>query len=164
MKEIRDELVRLLKEGHCTPRIVELSRELKESSPTIHYNIKQLEKAGIIIRYKAVFNYKKIDQGYCNYVLINLSNDEYSNPERIARELAKFPEVESVDIITGGWEIIIKVRTKDVDEFYGFVKNVLSKRGISRTISLTSLKQIKTEFIELYDDTNIVSDSSHSNK
>jgi len=45
--------------------------------------------------------------------------------------------------------MLIKVRTKDVDEFYQFVKNVLSKKGIARTTSLVSLKQLKTEFMQL---------------
>jgi len=149
MKNIRKDIVGLLKTGYCAPRIVELAKKLKEPSTTIHYNIKQMESKREIIGYKAVFDYNKIDEGFCSYVLLNLSPEEYANPERIGKELLSFPQIESVDIITGGWEMLIKVRTKDVDEFYQFVKNVLSKKGIARTTSLVSLKQLKTEFIQL---------------
>jgi len=149
MKNIRKDIVGLLKAGYCAPRIVELAKKLKEPSTTIHYNIKQMESKREIIGYKAVFDYNKIDEGFCNYVLVNLSSEEYANPERIGKELLSFPQIESIDIITGGWEMLIKVRTKDVDEFYQFVKNVLSKKGIARTTSLVSLKQLKTEFIQL---------------
>lgn len=133
--------------GYCSPRIVDLAKKLKEPSTTIHYNIKQMEKSKEIKAFKAVFDYKLIDEGLCNYVLINLTPDEYGNPERIGKELVSFPQIESIDIATGGWEMILKVRTKDVDEFYQFVKNVLSKKGIAKTTSLTSLKQLKTEFV-----------------
>jgi len=149
MKNIRKDIVGLLKTGYCAPRIVELAKKLKEPSTTIHYNIKQMESKREIIGYKAVFDYNKIDEGFCSYVLLNLSSEEYANPERIGKELLNFPQIESIDIITGGWEMLIKVRTKDVDEFYQFVKNVLSKEGIARTTSLVSLKQLKTEFIQL---------------
>lgn len=148
MKNIGERLVELLKTGYCAPRIVGLARKLKEPPATIHYNLKQLEKGRVIRSYKAVFDYSKINEGLCNYVLVNLASDEYANPERIGKDLAKYPQIESIDAITGGWEMLIKVRTRDVDEFYQFVKNVLSKKGILKTTSLTSLKQIKTEFLE----------------
>lgn len=149
MKNIRNDLVELLHKGYCSPRIVDIAKRLKEPSTTIHYNIKQMEKDRTIRTYKAVFDYKQVDQGLCNYVLVNLSADEYANPERIGKELLSFPQIESIDVITGGWEMIIKMRTKDMDEYYSFVKNVLSRKGIAKTTSLTSLKQLKTEFVEL---------------
>jgi len=106
MKNIRKDIVELLKTGYCAPRIVELAKKLKEPSTTIHYNIKQMESKREIIGYKAVFDYNKIDEGFCSYVLLNLSPEEYVNPERIGKELLSFPQIESIDIITGGWEML----------------------------------------------------------
>jgi len=147
MKDISKRLTALLKESSCTPLISKIAKKLREPSTTIHYNIKKMEKEGSIKSYKAVFDYKKIEEGFCCFVLVNLSPDEYMNPEKIAEELAKHNEVESVDICTGDWEIVIKVRTKDQDEYYNFIKRVLSKKGIEKTKTLTSMKQIKTEFV-----------------
>lgn len=149
MKDIRQKIVSLLKSGYCVPQIARIAKELKEPSTTLHYNIKQLEKESKIVAYKAVFDHKQIEEGLCNYVLITLSPDEYTNPEKIAHELAKFPQIESVDIITGDWEMIIKVRSKDNDEFYQFVKTVLSRKGIIKTKTLMSLKQVKSEFVKI---------------
>src|SRR3989344_595335 len=112
MKDIQPKLIELFKEGNCTPQISVIAKKLKEPSTTIHYNIKKLEKEGAIKAYKAVFDYKKINQGFCAFVLINLAPMEYADPDKIAKELSKHPEVESVDICTGDWEIVIKVRTK----------------------------------------------------
>ena len=148
MKNIKAELVELLKTGFCTPQLSRIAKALKEPSTTLHYNIKQMEKTGMIKTYKAVFDYKKINEGFCTYALLNLLPDEYGDPEKIGRELARFPQIESIDIVTGGWEIIIKVRTVDIDAYYEFVKKVLSRKGITKITSLNSLKQIKSEFIE----------------
>ena len=149
MKNIEEKLVGLLSKGHCTPKISGLAKSLREPSTTIHYNIKKLEKEGKVLAYKAVFDYRKIGRGFCTYVLITLSPDEYGNPERVARELVKFSEIESIDIITGDWELVLKVRTKDADGYYGFVRTVLSRKGVTKIKSLTSLKQVKTEFVAL---------------
>ncbi len=149
MKDITSRIVELTKHGHCTPQISQLAKKLKEPSTTIHYNIKKLEKEGAIKSYKAVFDYKKINEGFCVYVLISLAPDEYGNPEKIAQDIAKHPQIESVDICTGDWELILKVRTANQDEYYEFTKNVISRKGIIKIKSLTSLKQVKTEFVEM---------------
>ena len=122
MKNITEKLVKLFKEGNCTPQIARIAKKLKEPSTTIHYNVKKLEKERAIKAYKAVFDYKKIDEGFCAFVLISLSPDEYGNPEKIAKDLAKHPQFESIDICTGDWEIVGKVRVKDQNEYYDFLK------------------------------------------
>jgi len=150
MKDIRSKLIRLFKEGYCTPQIGRIAREIDEPSTTIHYNVKKLESEGAIKVYKAVFDYRKIGEGFCAFVLIALSSDEFADPERIAASLAKHREVESVDILAGDWELIVKIRATDQDEYYQFLKNVISKeKGIENTSSIISLKQVKTEFVQL---------------
>jgi len=149
MKNIMPKLIKLFKEGYCTPQIARIARKLKEPSTTIHYNIKKLEREKAIRSYKAVFDYKKIDQGFCCFVLISISPEEYGDPEKIGGELAKHSEIESVDICTGDYELILKVKTKDMDAYYDFVKNVISRKGITKIITISSLKQVKTEFVTL---------------
>ncbi len=149
MKDIQPKIIGLFKKGYCTPQIAQIAKKLKEPSTTIHYNIKKLEKDGAIKAYKAVFDYKKINEGFCAFVLISLSPDEYGDPEKIGKELARHSEIESVDIATGDWEIIVKVRAKDQDAYYELVKNVISRKGVTKIKTLTSLKQLKTEFVEL---------------
>jgi len=148
MKNIQPRLVKLFKEGYCTPQIGRIARAIDEPSTTIHYNIKKLEKEGVIKTYKAVFDYKKINEGFCVYVLISLASKQYSDPENIARTLARQKEVESVDILTGDWELIVKVRVGSQDEYYDFLKKVIAKQeGIRKTKSMISLRHIKTEFV-----------------
>lgn len=148
MKDIKPKLIKLFKEGYCTPQIGRIAKAIDEPSATLHYNIKKLENEGAIKTYKAVFDYKKIGEGFCAFVLVALASGEYSNPEKIANDLARNKEVESVDILAGDWELILKVRTKDQDEYFEFLKKVISReKGIEKTNSIISLKEIKTEFV-----------------
>lgn len=137
----------LLSLGYCTPQIARLAKKTGEPATTLHYNIKRMEGEGKVIGYKAVFNQSKINHGFCTIVLVNISPDEYGNPERIANDLAKFPEIESIDITTGDWEMALKIRTSSIDAYYAFLRSVLSRKGIIKIKSLNSLKQIKSEFI-----------------
>jgi len=149
MKDIRQRLIELFKKGFCTPQIARIAKKLKEPSTTLHYNIKRLEQEKAILTYKAVFDYKKIDQGFCAYIMVNLSHEEYGKPEDTAKEIAKDSRVESIDICTGDFEILLKLRTKDIDEYYEFIKYITQKHKLSKVVSITSLKQIKTEFVDL---------------
>jgi Lrp/AsnC family leucine-responsive transcriptional regulator len=149
MKDISPKLIKLFKEGNCTPQISVIAKKLKEPATTIHYNIKKLEREGAIKAYKAVFDYKKINEGHCTYIFVNLSQENYGNPEKIAKEIAKDERVESIDVCTGDYELLIKLRTKDIDEYYELIKSMVSRFGFTKTTSITSLKQIKTEFVEL---------------
>lgn len=149
MKDLQPDIVDNLKTGMCTPQVARIAARLHEPTTTVHYNIKSLEKNGAIKAYKAVFDYKKIDLGFCCFVLLSLSPDDYGNPERIAREFSRIPQIESVDIISGDWEMILKVRAKDQEEYFSLVKNVISRRGVTKISSLVSFKQAKTEFVTL---------------
>jgi len=152
MKNIKPELVRLFKQGYCTPQISRIAKAIDEPSTTIHYNIKKLEKEGTIRTYKAVFDYTKIEEGFCAYVLINVSPLEYEHDwskyeTQIVRELAKHKEVESLDIIAGEWDMVLKIRTKDQNDFYDFLGKVINRVAIQKSISLVSLRQVKSDFM-----------------
>ncbi len=149
MKNIEGKLIKLLKKNYCVPSILKIAKKLKEPSSTIHYNIKKLEKEGKVLSYKAVFNYDKIGLKFTTFLLINLESNEYGNPEEVAKELSKIEEVESVNVITGDWELIVKVRVKDKNEYYELIKHILAIKGIQRIKSLVSLKEFKTNFVEI---------------
>jgi len=150
MKNIRPKLIRLFKVGYCTPQIARIAKTINEPSATLHYNIKKLENEAAINTYKAVYDYTRIDEGFCAYILIALSPAKYSTLERIAKEPSKHKEVESVDLLAGDWELIIRIRTKDQDEYYNFIRSAISREeGLQQTKSMISLKQFKTEFVLL---------------
>ena len=149
MKDIASKLINLFKQGYCTPQIAKIAKKIKEPSTTIHYNIKKLEREGKIVTYCAIFDYKKIGYGYCVYVFANLKPEFYDKPEEISNKISKDPNIESIDICTGEYELVLKLRTKDVDEYYEWVKKAIKLYHFSKINSITSLKAIKARFIEL---------------
>lgn len=147
VKNISEKLIQNLKKGYCTPQIGRIAKKITEASSTIHYNLKKLENDGTIKGYKAIFDYKKIKMSYCSYIMINLSQEEYLDPEKVAFEIAKEDCVESVDICTGDYELFVKIRNENIDDYYEFMKIALKKYKFAKTKSIASLKQIKSEFL-----------------
>jgi len=149
MKDMRPKLIRLFKEGYCTPQIARIAKKINEPSATLHYNIKKMENEGVIKTYKAVFDYKKIEEGFCTYLFIKLTAKAGADPDAILSELAKYKEVDSADMLAGEWDIVLRVRTKDQDEYYNVLKSILRREGIEKSMSVTTLKQVKTDFVLL---------------
>jgi DNA-binding Lrp family transcriptional regulator len=146
MKDIVNKIVSIFQEKSlCTPKIVKIASELSEPPTTIHYNIKKMEEAGQIVSYKPIFDFKKLGRAYCAYSLITLGQTHYGSPEEIAEGLSKSDLVESIDI-GADYQLILKTRTKDVDEFYAFMKQCIKDYDFAHTKTITSLKQIKSEF------------------
>jgi DNA-binding Lrp family transcriptional regulator len=149
MKNIEDSLIEELKTGGCTPAITKLAKKLRKPGSTIHFNIKKMEKEEKILAYKAVFNHEKINEGFTAYALVKLSSEVYENVDltmKIAERIAKNPEVESVDALTGEWELLIKIRAKDQKEYFSVVQRCIGGHGVEKVNSLISLKQVKSEY------------------
>jgi len=58
--------------------------------------------------------------------------------------VARFPEVQEVHIITGDWDLLIKVKERDVASVGGFVVDKLrTVRGIEKTLTCMVFEAVK---------------------
>ncbi|MCX6773949.1 MAG: Lrp/AsnC family transcriptional regulator [Candidatus Micrarchaeota archaeon] len=151
MKNIEEELVKELRSGGCVPAITKLARKLSHPGSTIHFNIRKMEKEGKILAYKAVLNNSKVDAGFTGFALVKLSAEAYERPgltSEIAKRIARHPQVESVDALTGDWELIVKIRARDQKEYFTLVQRCIGGRGVVKVNSMISLEQFKSEYVE----------------
>jgi DNA-binding Lrp family transcriptional regulator len=144
---IQVELLDLLKTGYCGPQLTQLARKLHAPITTVQYNVKQLEQQGTIRSYKAVLDHRQLDAAYCAIILVRLSPGEYANPDRFTKELSSAPEIESIDICTGGYELVVKARVPSADHYYAFLKKLTGHRGVIRVVTLTSFRQVKSDYV-----------------
>lgn len=145
----------LLKEGSCSPKIAYLADKLNMASSTIHYRIKKMEEEGKILGYNAIFNFKKINRGFCALALMKLDGKYYNDLGsfvKFAKKIAENEEVESVDIITGEWELLVKIRSKDQESYFNNLQKIIENTPIVKVNSLVSVKQIKSEHCMIPED------------
>jgi len=126
----------------CKLTAREIADKINSPITTVFAKIKRMEQQGIIKEYRAILDNKKLNFGVTAFILTSFSyrtgkNEEQTLSQRlIAEQIAKFPEVQEVHIISGDWDILIKVKEKDVDSVGKFVVDKLrTVKGIEKTLT-----------------------------
>lgn len=129
-----------LLQKNCRMTAREMAQTIESPVTTVFAKMKRMEEMGIIKDYKAVLNAQKLNRGTTAFILASFS---YRSKEgaslsqrKIAKEIAMFPEVQGVHIITGDWDILIKIKEKDVESIGKFVIDKLRfVKGIEKTLT-----------------------------
>jgi len=89
--------------------------------------------------YHAVLDAKELGAGATAFILASFTykgKERIISQRKVANQIAGFPEVQEVHIISGEWDIMIKVKAKDVDAIGKYVVDKLRMvKGIERTLT-----------------------------
>ena len=125
----------------CKLTAREIARKIDSPITTVFAKIKRMEEQGIIKEYTAVLDSTKLDYTTTAFILASVTygmknvEKPFSQRDKAA-EIAKFPEVQEVHIITGDWDLLIKLREKNVDSIGRFVIDKLRFiNGIEKTLT-----------------------------
>jgi Lrp/AsnC family transcriptional regulator, leucine-responsive regulatory protein len=123
----------------------QIGKKINVPITTVFAKIKRMEEAGIIKEYRAVLNANKINAATAAFILASVSYHDNSITQRqVALEIAKFPEVQEVHIITGDWDMLIKLRAENVDAIGKFVVDKLrSIKGLEKTLTCMVFETVK---------------------
>ena len=133
-------ILKVLQED-CKATTKRIAKEINLPITTVFAKIKRMENLGIIKGYRAVLDAKKLDKGTTAFILASFSYGpqrakEPLSQRELAKQISKMPEVQEVHIITGDWDILIKVKDKDVDAIGKFVIDKLRMvKGIEKTLT-----------------------------
>ena len=134
------DILRLIQQD-CQLTAREIARRIGSPITTVFAKTKRMEQLGVIKEYRAILDSRKLDYGTTAFILASVSygakNDASTPTQRdIAKEVARFPEVQEVHIITGDWDMLIKLKGKDVDTLGKIVIDRLRLvKGIEKTLT-----------------------------
>ena len=137
----KDTAILALLQRDCRLTAREIAGKIDSPITTVFAKIKRMEELGIIKEYRAVLDAKKLDRGTAAFILASVTygerGDEKSFSQRDkAAEIARFPEVQEVHIITGDWDLLVKLRAQNVDSIGQFVIDKLRfVKGIEKTLT-----------------------------
>jgi len=137
----KDLAILALVQGNCRLTARQISRKINSPITTVFAKMKRMEKLGIIKEYRAILDSQKLDYATTAFILASVSyrtkNNEILISQRdIAKEIAKFPEVQEVHIITGDWDLLIKLKAENVDTIGKFIIDRLRFiKGIEKTLT-----------------------------
>ena len=153
VEDFEIELLKILEED-ARVSYDELSERLGVDIETIKKTIRKLEESGIILKYKTIVNWEKVEEDYV-YAIINLkvSLSREKGYDDIAKRIAKFQEVHAVRLVSGeaDFQVVIKGRSlKDVAFFVA--EKISTIPEVRDTITHFVLRTYKEEGVTLFAD------------
>jgi len=119
----------------------QIAKKVNLPITTVHNRIGKLRSNGIIKKYTVELDDEKVDRSFVVYVLVSLNlgllKQKHKGQHDVVDDVRKFYFVERADIVSGGTDMIVVMRVKDVQEFDHCLLNKLQMvEGIEKTQSL----------------------------
>lgn len=121
------------------------------SDDEVRAQIKEMENSGLIRGYKAVIDWEKLDSAKVSAMIeLKVIPEADNGFEKIADEIRKFPEVESVYLMSGAYDFSVLVKARTFQEVCMFVAKCLAPmKGVTSTATHFVLRRYKEMDIDL---------------
>ena len=123
---------------------LELASRVHLSPSACLRRVRALEKAGVIRRYVALLDARKVGLGLMGFVTVKLEKRGRMPTDAFARAVKDWPEVLACHALTGDMDYVLRVQVEDLDHFSRFVMNSLLKHpGVLDVKSSFVLEEVK---------------------
>ncbi len=124
--------------------VVELAERVGLSKTPCLQRLRKLEKDKIIRGYRADIDPAKISQGYLVYVQVKLENTKRVTLENFNAAAKKTPQILTCHMLSGGYDYLLKIRTKNMSTFRELLGDVISDLpGVLQTSTYPVMEQVK---------------------
>ncbi|MBT6450791.1 MAG: Lrp/AsnC family transcriptional regulator [Verrucomicrobiales bacterium] len=141
-----DELLKLLRDdASLTPAQIAGRLNLAESE--VETKIKELETNGVILGYRTVINEEKLAVDIVRAVIeVKITPEREGGFDRLATRIARFDEVRSCYLMSGGYDLMVVVEGTDLKAVSAFVSEKLATiHGVISTVTHFMLKPYKEQ-------------------
>ena len=143
-EEIRREILRVLGEdGRLSA--ADIAERLAVSTQEAAAAVAELEKNNIIIGYSAIFNESELPESKVKAIIeVKVRPEREGGFDKIARRLSKFPQVSSLYLMSGGFDLMLEIKGSTLQEVAEFVSSKLAAMdGVLSTSTHFLLKKYK---------------------
>lgn len=122
----------------------EIAQALNMSQSPCWRRINRIEQAGYVRRKVAILDREKLGMELVVFTTVNLSITGRAQLEEFESSVSEFPEVVECYTMTGVWDYMLKIITRDVRHYESFVRErLLSLPMIGETHSHIAVTEIK---------------------
>lgn len=113
--------------------------------------IREMEKSGLIRGYKAVIDWDKLDTALVSAIIeLKVTPKAALGFEEIAEKIMRYPEVESVYLMSGTYDLNVVVKGKTFQQVAMFVaKELATMDSVTSTATHFMLRRYKEYDVEL---------------
>lgn len=141
-----DPLLKLMRENAALTR-GQMARMLDLPEAEIAAKIKAFEEGQIILGYRAVINEEKLGLDMVRAVIeVKITPERGGGFDRLAERIAKYAEVRSCYLMSGGYDLLVVVEGASLREVAAFVSEKLATiQGVLSTATHFMLKIYKEQ-------------------
>ena len=142
-----------LLEKNAKLSIKEIAEELDIKEKEALHLVGELEADHVICGYAAIINWDKITEEKCNALIeVKVTPQRGTGFDRIADRISRFDEVDSIYLISGGYDFMVIINGKSMKEVSSFVFNKLATIDyVQSTATHFVLKKYKDHGVLLED-------------
>ena len=143
-----DPLLKLLQDNAAF-QPAQLAAMLGMSESEISAKIKAYEEGDVILGYRAVLNEEKLGRDMVRAVIeVKITPERGGGFDRLAERIARYSEVHSCHLMSGGYDLIVVVEGSNLREVATFVSEKLATiQGVLSTATHFMLKAYKEQGI-----------------
>lgn len=141
-----DQLLKLLRDN-ATLTSAQLSRLLNLPEGEVAAKVKGYEKDRVILGYRTVLNEEKLGVDLVRAVIeVKITPERGGGFDRLAERIAKYTEVHSCYLMSGGYDLLVVVEGNNLREVATFVSEKLATvQGVISTATHFMLKPYKEQ-------------------
>lgn len=150
-----DPLLKLLHENAAL-KPAQLAAMLNATENDVASRIKEYEASEIILGYRTVLNEEKLNRDIVRAVIeVKITPERGGGFDRLAERIAKYGEVESCYLMSGGYDLMVIVQGANLREVATFVSEKLATiQGVISTATHFMLKPYKQQGVLMKRDSN----------
>ncbi|WP_336327470.1 Lrp/AsnC family transcriptional regulator [Halovenus sp. HT40] len=154
--DLSDEVVELLREN-ARYSVEDIARQTDSEPSEIEAIIDDLEAEGVIKGYRAIVDREQLEDETIRAVVeLNITLDRETSYDDVAERIAKFPNVESLHLVSGDFDFMMEVEGDSMSEVSSFISNkVAPVPEVTQTVThyvMTTYKEQGIEFGDGSDD------------
>lgn len=110
----------------------------------VQARVRRLEAEAFIRGYAALIDRERLGEGHIAFVQVTLSDTRSAALEAFNAAIATIPEIEQCHMIAGGFDYLLKVRTRDISSY----RRVLGERisalpHVAQTSTFVAMETVK---------------------
>ncbi len=146
MTTMQKEILSILT-GDARISAAKIAAMLSTDEETVKGCIAEMEESGLLVKYTAIINSEKADDTLVDALIeVKVTPKKKEGFDGIAKQIAAFPEVKSVYLMSGAYDLAVFVQDKSLQQVSRFVSERISTfDGVISTATHFILKKYKIE-------------------
>lgn len=142
LDDIDIKILEILQESGRKP-LSEIATKVRLSPPSVLERVKKLEEKGIIKKFTAILDAKKVGKDITAFIGVSIIHPQYI--ENFETSIEKFEDILECHHVTGEHTLFLKVKTKDTSTLEQLIRSIRSIEGVTRTLTSVVLSTKKED-------------------